>query len=291
MGHGLPGVELCSGDIRDRTFLAEAVAGVEFVVHTAALTQLVPRPRRTIFEINVEGTRNLCEAALAAGVRRFVITSSVATFVPGTAAAPACESSRPRNHHPPYSPYYDSKQEAEQVTMEFNGRGLQTLSLCPAYIIGPGDYRPTTNALILYAARHRFLLLPPGGINFIDVREAAAAHARALWAGDPGRRYVLAGPFRRYTELARVAQSLLGKSPMAMPLPHWTKVPGSAILAIAAGCLRQVPNAFSVPALQSGFQEFHMSGRVADAAFHLRHRQIEETVRDTLAWFRKAGML
>lgn len=281
---GLPGVQPVFGDVCDRESLDRAASGVEAVIHTAALTRLMPRPRQDAFRVNVEGTRNVCEAAVRAGVRRLVFTSSAATLAAGTAERPADESS-PFDRLGPQSPYYLSKWQAEQVVRGYAACGLQTVTLCPGYVIGPGDFRPTTNRLLLRVARSPALALPPGGINFIDVREAALAHVRAIRQGEPGQRYVLAGPYARYWDVALLVKRVLGQAVRGVMLPGWTEYPLAVPLAIAAGVWRQVPDALSVPGLRFGFVSFHMSGQRADAAFGLCHRPLEDSVRDALNWF------
>lgn len=284
---GLDGVEFALGDIRDAAQLERALEGVTGVLHAAALTRILPRPRRDAYHINVEGTRNVCAAALCAGVRRLVFTSSASTITPGTAEQPATEDS-PDNRGPIRAPYYDSKFKAEQVVREFNALGLETITLCPGYILGPRDARPTTNELLLLAARRRRLYLPPGGMNVLDVREAAQAHVRALWLGQAGERYLLAGPYQSYADLGRIVRRLLGSGGVRV-LPRWMRYVASIPLAIAAGVFARVSNGLTVPSFQYGFVEYHLSGAKADQTFGLSHRPVEETVRDTLRWFGKTG--
>jgi dihydroflavonol-4-reductase len=286
---GLEGVDLAYGDIRDRLRVEKAVAGARAVIHAAALTDLMPRPRRLAFRVNVEGTRAVCAAALAAGVRRLVFTSSVVTVARGTPEVPATEET-PYNLGAIRSPYYESKRLAERVVRGFQARGLETVILCPAFILGPRDGRPTSNDLLLYAARSRLPFLPPGGINVIDVREAALAHVRALWLGQPGRRYVLAGPYAAYADLGAAAREALGLPGRVRRIPAWLRGPGSLALALAGGILPQVPNGLTVPSFRYGFETFHVSGGLGDATFGLTHRPLAETVVDTLRWFRESGL-
>lgn len=279
---GLDGVEFLIGDVCNAGQVERALEGVTGVLHAAALTRLVPRPRREAYRVNVEGTRNVCAAALHAGVR-LVFTSSASTITPGSAERPATEDS-PDNRGPIRTPYYDSKRRAEQVVREFSSLGLETITFCPGYLLGPRDARPTTNELLLQAARRRWFFLPPGGMNVLDVREAARAHVRALWLGRPGERYILAGPYQSYADLGRMVRRLLGRNEIRL-LPRWTRYAGSIPLAIAAGVFGNVPNGLAVPSFQYGFVAYHLRGEKADRTFGLTHRPVEETVRDTLRWF------
>jgi dihydroflavonol-4-reductase len=285
---GLDDVEFAIGDVCNTVQVARALEGVTGVLHAAALTRLVPRPRRAAYRVNVEGTRNVCAAALKAGVRRLVFTSSASTIAPGSAEHPADEDSPP-NRMPIFAPYFASKRLAERVVRDFHARGLETITFCPGYLLGPRDARPTTNALLLYAARRRWPIFPPGGMNVIDVREAARAHVRALRLGQPGERYVLAGPYQRYADLGDTVRRMLGRG-RTWIMPRWTRFAASIPLALASGVLADVPNGLSVPSFQYGFVDYHLCGAKADQTFGLTHRPVEETVRDTLHWFGAHGL-
>jgi dihydroflavonol-4-reductase len=285
---GLSGVEFILGDIRRPEHVARMVEGVGSILHAAALTQLNPQPRRDAFTVNVDGTRLLCAAAARASVRRLVFTSSASTLAPGTAEKPARETDRAAPLPIP-SPYYTSKRLAECLVLEQSGRGLETIALCPGYILGPRDMRPTTNELVLLSTCIPVLWLPPGGMNVIDVREAALAHVRALWLGQPGRRYFLAGPYASYAEMARTAQQVIGSSRRVHVMPSWLRWPGSLVLALLNGVLPGLPNGLTVPSFRYAFVPFHLCGRLADETFHLKHRPLAQTIADTLRWFQNTG--
>jgi dihydroflavonol-4-reductase len=284
---GLDGVEFALGDVRYVRQIESALDGVTGILHAAGLTRVVPHPRRDAYLVNVEGTRNVCAAALRVGVRRVVFTSSASTITPGTAEQPGTEDS-PINRGLIDAPYYISKRLAEQVVREMHTLGLETITFCPAFVLGPRDARPTTNELVLYAAHRRWPMFPPGGMNVVDVREVALAHVRALWLGEPGERYILAGPFCRYADVGRIVRRLLGSGGVWV-LPRWTRWIGSTALALASGVYADVPNGLTVPSFQYGFVCFHLSGARADQTFGLAHRPVEETVRDTLHWFSATG--
>jgi dihydroflavonol-4-reductase len=286
---GIDGVEFIRGDVCDAAAVARAVRGAGGVIHAAALTEVIPRPRRRSFRVNVEGTRHVCVAALRGGVRRLVLTSSAATVARGSAAVPATEDS-PYNLGDIRAPYYISKRLAERTVQEFGERGLETIILCPTYVIGPRDDRPTTNRLLLYLARSRWPVAPPGGMNLLDVRTAALAHVRALWLGRPGARYLLAGPYCSYAGLGAIAQAVRGTRRPVRVLPRWAYWPGALALALAAGVLPRLPEGVSLPNFQYGFVPFHVSGARGDAAFRLEHPPVAVSVFDTLRWFQRHGL-
>ena len=73
-------------------------------------------------------------------------------------------------------------------------------------------------------------------------------------------------------------------------LPQWARWAGSVPLALAAGVWPDVPDGLTVPSFRYGFVPYHLCGDKADRTFGLTHRPVEETVADTLRWFRDAGL-
>jgi hypothetical protein len=127
-------------------------------------------------------------------------------------------------------------------------------------------------------------------MSVLDVREAALAHVRALWLGTPGARYGLAGPYQSYADLGRIVRRILGSGSVHV-MPHWVRFAGSVPLALLAGVWPDAPNGLMVPNFQYGFISYHLSGAKADDIFGLTHRPPEQTVRDTLLWFRESRLV
>jgi 3beta-hydroxy-Delta5-steroid dehydrogenase / steroid Delta-isomerase len=139
-----PGLEVLRGDICDRDIVAGAVAGVDTVFHTAALIDLMggasvtEEYRQRSFAVNVEGTKNLVHAAQAAGVKRFVYTSSNSVVMGGKRIAGGDEAL-------PYTDrfndlYTETKVAAERFVLSQNGiDGILTCAIRPSGIWGRGD--------------------------------------------------------------------------------------------------------------------------------------------------------
>ncbi len=174
-------------DLLDRTGLERAVEGCEAVVHVAALYSY-DAPPELIEQVNVEGTRNLLEAAARRGVRRFVHTSTAGTCgpVPGR---PATEEDAP----PPWElsvPYKRTKLAAERLALEAGA-----VVVNPTTPVGEGDRKPTPTGRMIagVATGHIRGYVATTGLNVVDVRDVARGHALALERGDPGERYLLGG--------------------------------------------------------------------------------------------------
>jgi dihydroflavonol-4-reductase len=207
-------------DLLDADRLRRAVAGCDAVVHVAALYSFTA-PARELEAVNVQGTRNVLEAARRAGAR-VVHTSTCATCgpVPGR---PATEEDAP----PAWElavPYKRTKLAAERLAL-----AAGAVCVNPTTPVGDGDTRPTpTGAMIRGVAGGRYRAYPRIGVNLVDVRDVARGHALALEHGRPGERYLLGGVDLTLREVFAAVADLAGR---ARPR---TAVPDAAIRAGAA---------------------------------------------------------
>jgi nucleoside-diphosphate-sugar epimerase len=128
------GIELVQGDMEDVASLKRAVEGVDCVYHTAAVVGDWPDPAQTQ-RVNVDGTRELLEASVAAGVRRFVHISSLAVY--GNRHHHGTDETAPYRHGDTYT---DAKIDSELVVRAFQDAGkIETVLLRPGFVYGPGD--------------------------------------------------------------------------------------------------------------------------------------------------------
>lgn len=210
---GVP-VELVCGDIREPETLAAAVAGMDWVFHTAAV--LRPRRMGDFDRVNCAGTRALAQAAADARVKRFVLFSSAA------AGGPAVSPERPmdeRTTAAPVSLYGKAKLRAEQALLELRGRLGSVILRFPA-VYGPRD----RDVLKMLRSISRGFLPVLGG-TFSVVHVADAARAALLAAERPVESgavyYITDGGCHDYAEMARVAERLLGRKPLRVRVPRW----------------------------------------------------------------------
>lgn len=172
------GIKCVRADIRDAAAVAGACAGMDGVIHTAAIAAIWGR-RRDFFEINVDGTRNVLEACRQQGVSRLVYTSSP-SVVFGAEPLSGVDESQP---YPSkfLALYPQTKAMAEQMVLAANGGSLATLALRPHLIFGPGD--PHLIPRVIERARSGRLAIVGDGDNLVDITyidNAASAHVLAL---------------------------------------------------------------------------------------------------------------
>ena len=132
-----PRIEFMRGDVRDRDALARACAGVQAVVHSAAIVDWGTHPEEEVLAVNYTGTMNVIEACVKAGIGYLVFTSSLDAIYNGKAMRGIDESVPYPDVHP--NMYCRSKALAEQAVMAADRPGLATCSLRPADIYGPAD--------------------------------------------------------------------------------------------------------------------------------------------------------
>jgi dihydroflavonol-4-reductase len=206
-------------DLLDPAGLEHALRGCEAVVHAAALYSYDADPRR-LEAVNVEGTRNLLDAAARAGVRRVVHTSTAGTCGP-VAGRAATEADRP----PAWElavPYKRTKLAAERLVLDAARRGLDAVVVNPTTPVGDGDLRPTpTGAMVRAVARGRIRAYASStGLNVVDVRDVAQGHVLALEHGRRGARYLLGGANLHLGDLFATIARIAGLTAPWLAVPY-----------------------------------------------------------------------
>jgi dihydroflavonol-4-reductase len=212
-------LELVAGDLRDASSLHAAVRGVERIFHVAADYRLWASDPREIYESNVTGTRNLLAAAKAAGVERFIYTSTVATVAVPRPGLP--NESTIVHVEEMIGHYKRSKFLAEQEAMKAVSEGLPVVIVNPTTPVGPGDWKPTpTGRIILDFVNGRMPAYLDTGLNLVPVEDVAAGHLLAAERGRIGERYLLGGRNMTLKEILDVLARITGRPAPRFCVPH-----------------------------------------------------------------------
>jgi len=213
-------VERISGDLRDPASLDKALAGVSTVYHVAADYRLWARDPGEIYESNVQGTRNLLDAAQRAGVEKFVYTSTVGTIaVPRDGMLP--DESIATSMDEMIGVYKRSKWLAEQEARKAAAAGLPVIIVNPTTPVGPGDAKPTpTGRIIVDFLNGRMPAYVDTGLNFVPVEDAAAGHLLAADRGRVGERYILGGENLTLKQALEILSQVSGRPAPRVRVPH-----------------------------------------------------------------------
>jgi len=204
------GLELAHAELDDVESLKRAIPErADAVFHVAASLSWWKLDRERQERVNVGGTRNVVEAALARGAKRFVHTSSVAaygidhTFIDENTPSTAANS--------PFG-YVRTKWLAEEEVRKAIQKGLPAVIVNPTNVMGPYD-RTSWGRLFGMLKDGKLPGIPPGSGSWCHSREVARAHLAAVTKGGIGENYLLGGTDATYAELAAIMAELLGVKP------------------------------------------------------------------------------
>jgi dihydroflavonol-4-reductase len=284
-------IDIAEGDMRDRAAVAAAVQGARYVFHVAADYRLWAPDPGEIFRTNVDGTRAVMGAALAAGVERVVYTSSVATLRLHANGCPADETS-PLSEDEAIGAYKRSKVAAERLVEDMVSRErLPAVIVNPSTPIGPRDVRPTpTGRIIIEAASGHMPAFVDTGLNVVHVDDVAAGHLAALRRGRIGERYILGGDNLSLADLLARIAVLTGRRPPRVRLPRALVYP----LALAAESLAYITRRepfVTRDGLRMAKHKMFFTSAKAARELGYTSRPVDDALRDALQWFRAEGYL
>lgn len=212
-------MERITGDLRDRASLDRAAAGCGLVFHVAADYRLWSKHPETLYQSNVDGTRNLLEAAAAAGVERIVYTSTVGCI--GIPVNGVGDETTPVSLSDMQGHYKRSKWLAEQVALEKGSEGLPVVIVNPTAPVGDHDFRPTpTGKTIVDFLRGRIPAFIDTGLNLVDARDIALGHLFAAEHGRSGERYILGCENLTLEQILERLAVISGRKKPTMRLPY-----------------------------------------------------------------------
>jgi dihydroflavonol-4-reductase len=286
---GVP-FEEAKGDVRDLESLRRAMQGVDAVVHAAGSVRLDPFAPEHLRRVNLEGTRHVLTAAREAKVKRLLHLSSTAAVGAGTLDRPADEATSWNLGHK--GPYWQTKRAGEQLVLEAVKKGeIDAVIVNPSYVVGPGDVKPSSGAVLLAIASGLVFAYPDGGTGFVDARDVAKGAILALKKGRSGERYILSSEnltFRQFIEMAAVERGL---QPPFLPLPRNLAL-GAARVGDALG--PRFPRVFGYLNSQfvgTLFDLSYVSAEKARRELGFAPRPVREAVRDAYRWFEQTGRL
>jgi dihydroflavonol-4-reductase len=281
--------ELCEGSLEDEASLNNAVKGCEGLFHVAADYRLwVPQPKQ-MYQANVVGTSQLMEAALRAGVKRIVYTSSVATLGFTSDGAPANEDT-PVVESDMIGVYKHSKFLAEEMVQKMvKENGLPAVIVNPSTPIGPRDVKPTpTGRIIVDSVKGRIPAYVDTGLNVAHVEDVARGHVLAFEKGQVGRRYILGGENLALADILRMIAEEAGFPAPRVQIPRQVLFPLAYAMEGVARVTKKEP-LFTVDSLRMAGHRMYFSSARAENELGYTHRPALQAIRDALHWFKANG--
>lgn len=289
-------VEMVLGDMTNLAGFAEHLKGVDGLFHTAAFFRdnfKGGRHWKELHDTNVSGTKDLLHHAYAAGVRRMVHTSSIAVLrgAPGQFTDETMQRTAGDADD-----YYLSKILSDRAIDAFLEKhaDMSVSMVLPGWMVGPGDIGPTSSGQVILDFVNRKLPgVPPARFSLVDARDVAAAMWLAALNGRRGERYLAAGRHMPMAELVQILERITG-----IPAPRM-KVPVPILFLFGAfgelGLrLTGKPAWLSLATARLMVKErdrSHFDNTKSERELGLKFRPVEESLRDTLAWYQENGWL
>lgn len=202
-----------SGNILNPDDLDSAIQGKDVVIHGAASTAVFPARSEIINKVNIDGTKNVIDAALKHKVQRFIYVGTANSFGFGSVENPGKEGN-------PYLSakygldYMDSKRKGQEIVLDaVKNSGLPGMVVNPTFMIGPYDSRPSSGAMVLAVYQGKIPGYTTGGKNYVAVKDAATAIANAITMGKIGECYILGNVNLTYQEAFNLMADAIGVKP------------------------------------------------------------------------------
>ncbi len=293
---GLHGAEYerVDGDVSDRAALQRAMRGCDWCFHVAASYHLWLRDYASMYAANVEGTRNVIEAATAAGCSRIVYTSTVGCIgLPkeSSGVVTPTDESTPVSEAQMSNHYKLSKWKAEVVARELAAQGAPVVIVNPSAPVGPRDVKPTPTGQVIVDFLNRAMpAYLDTGLNWVHVRDVATGHILAAEKGRAGERYILGHEHGNWTmkEALDLLAEITGVPAPSFRVPYWVALSAARVNEVFANLTGKPPKA---PVAGVRMAKYKMFFHPAKAVRELGLPQTppRKALSDAVEWFRKNG--
>jgi dihydroflavonol-4-reductase len=283
-------LDVWQGDFRDVDNVRAATYGCDYVIHAGAATQVNPARSKDVVDTNVEGTAAMLAAAIEGKIERFVFVGTANVFGFGS-------KKNPGNECQPYMggryglDYMDSKRAATGLVMQaVQENKLPVVLVHPTFMIGPLDYKISSNALMLAVYRGDVAGIPVGGKNYIHVADVATATVNALTEGKIGESYILGNQNLSYREAFSLMADVMHVRPPMLPvLPPIASAIGqlSDWKYKLTGKLTRLNSAMTAVANDSHY--FNAAKAVKE--LHLPQTPVRLAMEEAFTWFRQHNYL
>ena len=279
-------IKFYRSDLFNKDIMVQAMHKCDTAFHLAAFAKPWSKDPDDFYRINVEGAVNVFDAAINAGVRRVVFTSSAATLSPSAGNHPADEAT-PRVH-PFFNAYESTKAEAEKLAREYCDKGLEVVIVNPSRVYGPGPLNPSNSVTKMIIGYHKgsWRIIPGDGKrigNYVFIDDVVHGHLLAAMKGRPGERYVLGGENLSFDGLFKVIREVSGKRYRMFHLPL-SVMKAAATLMEWQSKITGIPPAITASWVKKYLHDWSLSSEKAMNELGYTITPFASGVRKTLDW-------
>ncbi|MDA2918470.1 SDR family oxidoreductase [Desulfobacterota bacterium AH_259_B03_O07] len=278
------------GDVLDTDSLKEALKGCEMLFHTAGFVSFRKADYQRMYDVNVKGTANVLNAALEAGVKKAVYTSSQAAVGVDPSGGIANEDT-PFTLEPLGIQYLNTKYYGEQEAFKAHEKGLPLVIVNPSVVIGPGDLYLSSTGMILRYCKKKFPGYMDGTMNLVDVDDVANGHLRAAEKGRPGERYILGNRNVTIKELFELLEAVTGIPRPKLKIPYIMALTSAFVVERILGLSFPNYSSMDIDSVKLLKHVWYCDSSKAVNELGYTQSSIEESVEKTVSWFKNNGFI
>lgn len=287
---GLP-VKIVIGDILDKARVQEAIAGMDVVFHCAASTKIYPPKDPKIYDVNINGTRNIIEACIKNNTHRLIYVGTANSF--GFSNAP----NKVRNENSSSNSkviglgYMDSKLEAQSLILKaVNERKLNAIIVNPTAMLGAYDHLPSSGQIVLAMYQGKIPGYTTGGKNFIAVKDVCQAMISAVEKGRIGECYILGNKNTSYYDFFRMISNELHIKRPSFRFPNWLVVLYGNFNSFFGKLFGFKPTVTREIAI-AGTKFFYYDNSKAIEELGIEFTPVEDAIHECYEWFKQEKYL
>lgn len=278
-------VEQVTGNLQDAASLEQAVRGCRVVYHVAADYRLWSKDPQELYRNNVDGTRNLLNAAHRAGCERIVYCSSVGALGIPKGGASGTETT-PVTLDDMIGHYKRSKFLAEQEALKAAASGGPVVIVNPSTPVGPNDIKPTeTGRIITRFLNDQMPAYLDTGLNLVDVDDVAEGHLLAAEKGRIGEKYILGNRNMTLREILETLSRLTGKPAPRGKIPYGFALTVAHVNEFFSGTLLGREPGVPVEGVRMAGKLMYFDASKAVRELGLPQTPVEEALERAVRWF------
>ena len=283
-------VEIVEGDVCHIDSFIQAFERGDVVYHLAGIISILSGKSEPLYQVNVEGTRNVIESCFKTKVQRLVYTSSIHAIKEPPHGI-VIDETFPFDPDNVLGDYAKSKAQATLEVLNGVKQGLNAVIVCPTGVIGPYDYKISEmGQLIMDFTQRKLKAYVDGAYDFADVRDVATGLILACEKGCSGESYILSGEQITVRDLLLMLQEITGVKAPSLKIPAWLARTVGKIAPLYYRLTNTKPlfTTYSINVLASNSQ---ISSAKARRELGYSTRPVKESVTDAVAWFRENSKL
>ena len=283
-------IEIRRGDVLDPDSVLDGVKGCNAIIHIATNTSVWPSRSESVRKVNIEGTRNVLDAAEHFNVERLVYIGTANSFTFGSKNHPGDENTPFGAAHYKMD-YIDSKRAAMELVLKRHVESrLPVILIHPTFMIGPYDSTPSSGQMLIRLYRRKVPGYTDGGKCWVHVHDVAQAITNSLSMGRLGESYIAGGYNLSYKEFFGIAADVMGIRAPTLRIPNSLTLLIGLMQSIVSTVTKRPP-LLSYAMARIGCDGHYYDTNKAERELAMPKTDIRFAIEESIRWFEENGYL